>query len=216
MRWKAVIFDMDGTLLETEFMVIEAGLKAMASMQLEPRRDLLESLVGIVTADAAPIFREIYGPGFSMQELERHWDHHLAGKFDADIPLRPGVDQLFAHLETLGMPRALATNSRTTVAHNHLAKAGIAAFFEHRHIHGRDHVAHPKPAPDLFLHAARVLGVAPADCLVFEDSDPGATGAVAAGMTCVLVPDQREPHFAGPHMRAPDLISGARLAGLME
>lgn len=216
MRWKAVIFDMDGTLLETELMVIEAGLEALTSLGLPPRRDLLESLVGLVTAQAAPIFEDAYGPDFSMQELEKHWDRHLAGRFNSRIPLRPGVERLLARLDELRLPRALATNSRTAVAHNHLQKAGIASFFDTRHVHGRDHVASPKPAPDLFLHAARGLGIAPEDCLVFEDSDPGATGAVAAGMTCILVPDQREPHFTGPHLRAPDIISGARLAGLME
>lgn len=216
MRWKAVIFDMDGTLLETELMVIEAGLEAMASLRLAPRRDLLESLVGIVTAEAAPMFQEAYGPGFSMAELEEHWDRHLARRFDSKIPLRPGVDRLLAHLDELRLPRALATNSRTEVAHSHLRNAGIVSYFKTRHVHGRDHVTHPKPAPDLFLHAAEGLGIAPEDCLVFEDSDPGATGAVAAGMTCVLVPDQRMPQFSGPHLRAPDILSGARLAGLME
>ncbi len=215
MRWQAVIFDMDGTLLETERMVIASGLDAMAALKLPARRDLLESLVGTITRDAAHLFEDAYGAGFSMDDLEAEWDRSLARRLAQGIPLRPGASALLAHLDQIGLPRALATNSRTRAAHDHLAKAGIAGFFAEHHIHGRDRVALPKPAPDLFLHAAEGLGIAPAQCLVFEDSDPGATGAVAAGMTCVLVPDQRPPAFAGPHIRATSLIEGARIAGLM-
>lgn len=215
MRFQAVIFDMDGTLIETERMVIDSGLDAMVALRLPPRRDLLESLVGTITRDAEPLFHEAYGAGFSMKALEEEWDRSLAARIAHGIPLRPGVNALLSQLDELGLPRALATNSRTQVAHDHLARAGIAGFFAESHIHGRDHVANPKPAPDLFLHAASVLGVDPAACLVFEDSDPGATGAVAAGMTCVLVPDQTAPQFAGPHIRAGSLLEGARLAGLI-
>lgn len=216
MRFQAVIFDMDGTLIETERMVIESGLDAMAALRLPPRRDLLESLVGTITRDAAPLFEEAYGAGFSMDALEEEWDRSLAARIARGIPLRPGASALLAHLDRLNLPRALATNSRTSAAHDHLGRAGIAGFFAEPHIHGRDRVKNPKPAPDLFLHAAEVLSVDPASCLVFEDSDPGATGAVAAGMTCVLVPDQRPPQFAGPHIRAGSLLEGARLAGLID
>lgn len=215
MRFQAVIFDMDGTLLETEAMVIASGLDAMEALELPPRRDLLESLVGTITRDAAPMFEEAYGAGFSMDALEAEWDRSLADRLAQGIPLRPGASALLAHLDHIAMPRALATNSRTAAAHQHLARAGIAGFFAEHHIHGRDRVTHPKPAPDLFLHAAEGLGIAPEDCLVFEDSDPGAIGAVAAGMTCVLVPDQRAPSFDGPHVRASSLLEGARIVGLM-
>ncbi|MBW7921891.1 MAG: HAD family phosphatase [Rubellimicrobium sp.] len=215
MRFQAVIFDMDGTLLETEAMVIASGLDAMAALDLAPRRDLLESLVGTITRDAAPVFEAVYGAGFSMQALEAEWDRSLAARIARGIPLRPGASALLAHLDRIGMKRALATNSRTVAAHDHLARAGIRGFFADEHIHGRDRVEHPKPAPDLFLHAAETLGVDPDDCVVFEDSDPGATGAVAAGMTCVLVPDQRPPAFSGPHVRAASLLEGARAVGIM-
>lgn len=216
MRWQAVIFDMDGTLLETERLVIEAGLTAMTAHGLPKRRDVLEQLVGTVADESMFLLRAAFGPEFDQTAFEATWECEFSTLLESGIPLRPGVRDLLAHLDAIVMPRALATNSRTSAARVHLARAGIAAHFPARHIHGRDQVARPKPAPDLFLLAAQTLGVSPADCLVFEDSDPGAEAAVAAGMTVVLVPDQRKPRFNHAHHVAPSLLDGARAAGLME
>ncbi len=216
MRWKAVIFDMDGTLLETERLIVDAGITAMQLLGVPPKRELLEGLVGTVSADAGGYFLAAYGQDFDFAGFETHWGAEFNAAIARGIPLRPGVEDLFDHLDRIAMPRALATNSRTAAAVDHLGKAGILRRFPTAHIHGRDHVARPKPAPDLFLHAARGLGVDPADCLVFEDSDPGADGAVAAGMTVVQVPDQRPVASVGAHHVARSLIEGARAAGLME
>jgi len=215
MRYDAVIFDMDGTLLETERMVVQAGLAAFRAMGLPERRDILEGMVGTV-GDTSATFRAALGADFDHPAFESHWQVALDAALAAGIPLRPGVTDLFAYLDAIAMPRALATNSRTIAAHEHLARAGIAHHFDPAHIHGRDRVTRPKPAPDLFLHAARTLGADPARCLVFEDSDPGALGALAAGMTVVLVPDQRVPGDIGVHHIADSLITGARAAGLMD
>lgn len=216
MRWKAVIFDMDGTLLETERLIVDAGIAAMERLGVPPKRDVLEGLVGLVSADAGRHFTAAYGPDFDLLGFETRWNAEFTAAIARGIPLRPGVEALFDHLDRLAMPRALATNSRTKAAVDHLGRAGILRHFPTAHIHGRDHVARPKPAPDLFLHAASTLGIAPADCLVFEDSDPGAEGAVAAGMTVVQVPDQRPAGNTGAHHVARSLIEGARAAGLME
>ncbi len=214
-RFDAVIFDMDGTLLETERMVVQAGLSAFRRMGLPERRDILEGMVGTV-GDSFAVMRAAFGATFDHGAFDAHWQEAVDRAFAAGIPLRPGVPDLFAHLDAIAMPRALATNSRTDAAHRHLAAAGIAGHFDVAHIHGRDRVARPKPAPDLFLHAARGLGADPARCLVFEDSDPGAEGALAAGMTVVLVPDQRLPGPVAVHHIAESLLAGARAAGLMD
>jgi HAD superfamily hydrolase (TIGR01509 family) len=215
MRFDAVIFDLDGTLLETERIVVEAGLAAFRRMGLPERLDLLTAMVGTVGDDGTAAMRAAFGARFDRAVFDDHWQVEVDAAFAAGIPLRPGVPDLFVHLDALAMPRAVATNSRTEAARRNLATAGIVHHFDPAHIHGRDRVARPKPAPDLFLHAAHGLGADPARCLVFEDSDPGAAAALAAGMTVVLVPDQRAPGPVPVHHLADNLLAGARAAGLI-
>lgn len=215
MRFEAVIFDLDGTLLETERLVIDAGLLAFGRLGLPPRRDVLESMVGHSGAEGEALLRAAFGPAFHLAAFEAALDDAIPGLMAQGIPLRPGVTELLDHLAAIAMPRAVATNSRTEHARENLATAGIAAYFDLAHIHGRDRVARPKPAPDLFLHAAAALGASPARCLVFEDSDPGTIAAHAAGMVVVQVPDQRAAGTRLAHVLADNLLDGARSAGLM-
>lgn len=215
MRYDAVIFDMDGTLLETERLVIDAGLVAFRTLGMPPRRDVLESMVGHSGAEGELLLRAAFGRTFDREAFDAACSAAFSTVLAQGIPLRPGVTELLDHLDTIAMPRAVATNSHTDHAHENLATAGIAAYFQRHHIHGRDRVAQPKPAPDLFLHAAAVLDVHPARCLVFEDSDPGTIAAHAAGMTVVQVPDQRPAETRLAHVLADTLLDGARAAGLM-
>jgi HAD superfamily hydrolase (TIGR01509 family) len=215
MPFDAVIFDLDGTLLETERLVVGAGLTAFRRMGLPERLDLLTAMVGTVGDDAEAAMRAAFGAAFDRRVFDGHWQEAVDAAFAAGIPLRPGVTDLLEHLDVIAMPRAVATNSRTAAARRNMATAGIAHRFDPAHVHGRDRVERPKPAPDLFLHAARGLGADPARCLVFEDSDPGAEAALAAGMTVVLVPDQRAPGPVAVHHVAHSLMAGARAAGLL-
>ena len=215
MRFRAVIFDMDGTLLDSERLVVDAGMATLARMGLPPRREALLAMVGMVGNHADDTLRAAFGPRFDIALFEQTWREVAADAFDRPIPLRPGARTLLDHLDRLALPRALATNSHTTSARKHLTLAGIGGYFDLAHIHGRDRVARPKPAPDLFLHAARVLGIAATDCLVFEDSDPGTAAALAAGMTVVQVPDQRPAASDAAHVIAASLLDGARAVGLL-
>lgn len=215
MRFAAVIFDLDGTLLDTERLIVSTGDAVLAAMGYPGGRAILERMVGTVGDDIADVLRANYGPHIDPARFEREWAAAFEGALLRGIPLRPGVSALLDHLDELAMPRAVATNSNTHQARTNLDRAGILPRFHVDNIHGRDRVTNPKPAPDLFLHAAAGLCVDPAACLVFEDSDTGATAAVAAGMTVVHVPDQRQPGATPAQFIAPDLIAGAVAVGLI-
>jgi HAD superfamily hydrolase (TIGR01509 family) len=126
------------------------------------------------------------------------------------LPLKPGVPDLLA---AFGQPRAIATSSTRRQADRKLAQSGLAAQFAHVIVF--EDVTRPKPAPDPFLLAAARLGVAPARCVAFEDSETGAMSARAAGMTVVQVPDMQPGTGRFADLVAPDLLTGARGIGLI-
>ncbi len=107
------------------------------------------------------------------------------------IPLKSGLAEFLAAVDSLGLKKAIATSTSRQRALYKLNLAGVPGTIEI--LAGGDEVAHGKPAPDLFLLAAERLGIPPAECLAFEDSDPGVLSARAAGMRVVIIPDQKRP-----------------------
>ena len=214
MRFDGVIFDMDGTLLDTERLVIEAGQAAFAELGVTEPSGLLESFVGQTADQCLQLLRAAFGPDFDKPRFDAVWDQHVRTAFDDGIPLRPGVAELLTRIGDMGLPIIVATNSRHAPAVRNLETAGLNGHFPARRVIGRDNVPAPKPAPDMFLLAADRIEVPPARCLIFEDSDPGVAGAVAAGITVVQVPDQRPPATDAADLVAETLLDGAERIGL--
>ncbi len=213
--YRAAIFDLDGTLIDSERLIIEAALAAFADLGFPPRRDLLVAMVGAMEDPGYPHLVAAFGPGFEAAAFDAAWARAAAPLFAADVPRRPGALRLLSALREAGIPVALATNSGTASATRKLAAAGLGAFFTPATTFGRDTVALPKPAPDMFLAAAAALGVVPAECLAFEDSDPGVAAALAAGMDVVQIPDQRPPATNAATLVAGGLLEGAVAMGLI-
>lgn len=214
--YAAVIFDLDGTLIDTESLSIRTGLAVMADMGFAVAREVLTGLVGIDEIEGQRRLSAHLGPSADIALIDREWRAASRRAHEAGIPAMAGAGALLTEIARRGLPRGVATNSLTEAAGRKLRAAGLAGFFDADHVLGFDAVARAKPAPDLFLEVARRLGADPTRCLAFEDSDPGCEAALAAGMTVVQVPDIVPARAGHAHHLAATLLEGARAAGLID
>lgn len=212
-RFSAALFDLDGTLIDTERLVIDAAIQTLAGRGHRVERSFMVSLVGIAEVEGHRRLCTHLGVDVDYQSFNADWSRAIQHAYGSGIPLMPGVGTLLDILAAQGVPRAVATNSSTKGALRKLGLAGISVHFEH--VIGFDAVALPKPAPDVFLAAAAQLRVDPAQCVVFEDSDTGVAAALAAGMVVVHVPDMAPPTRFDAHHRAASILDGARACGLI-
>jgi len=188
---KAVVFDMDGLLFDTERLYEKAFISAAAQLGHQADREIFARLIGSPWPHNKRVLLAHYGPDFRVDELVEVWVGHFKRLVEIDLPMKPGVLELLAVLDEKHLPRAIATSSsHDTVAH-HLAMHRLAERF-HAVVAEGDY-AEGKPAPDPFLRAAAKLGVAPSDCLALEDSFNGVRAASAAGMMTFMVPDILQP-----------------------
>lgn len=184
---EAALFDMDGLLLDTEALYIQAMQAAALRLEREMPLTFCHSMVGIPGRECNLMIEEFYGEGFSIEEFRGHFSARIRELLDEHIPVKPGAIELLDFLEARGVPRAVATSAGRQTAEHHLGRAGLLDRFQA--LATRDDVTHAKPAPDVYLEAARRLGVAPERCVAFEDSNVGLTAAHAAGTMAFFVPD---------------------------
>ncbi|MBA2587629.1 MAG: HAD-IA family hydrolase [Alphaproteobacteria bacterium] len=179
--FKAVIFDCDGVLVDSEKIALAVELEMLAEQGLTfERSDYVQRFMGLSTyAYHAAIDEESQKRlGRPIAEVIRQ-SERLRAVMVAELTEVPGAVHAVAALK---LPKAIASSGSMPGMERKLKSTGLWDHFA-PHVYSADHVANAKPAPDLFLHAAAALAVAPADCLVLEDSVNGVLGARAAGMT---------------------------------
>ena len=191
-RPTAVIFDMDGLLLDTEPLAARAWSEAASALGVEFDEALALAMVGRNFADCAAMVRARYAASDPVDALLDRW--HAA--YDAivardGVNVKPGAIELIDWLERNAISRAVATSTRRERARAKLVDAGLISRF--RDVVGGDEVARGKPEPDIYVEAARRLGVRADECFALEDSVPGVRAALAAGMTAIMVPDMHGP-----------------------
>jgi HAD superfamily hydrolase (TIGR01509 family) len=183
----AVIFDLDGTLVDSEPNYYEAGRLTLAEHGVP---DFTwaehESYVGISTHETVVLWRERYGLRASVDELLAATNRRYLELARARTRAYPEMRKFVELLAAEDVPMAVASGSSPEAIDAILAGTGLEAFLHT--VVSADDVARGKPAPDVFLEAARRLGADPADCVVLEDAAPGAAAAAAAGMRCIAVP----------------------------
>jgi len=188
---KAVVFDMDGLLVDTETVVYRAMQRAAGGIGGEMPFATFQRMVGLQHAASDLIVLEHFGEGFDLEAWSAAVSAHFREEMAAGIALKAGVVEILDQLDALGLPRAIATSSSLESVRQSLGPHSLVDRF-HALI-TRDVQTRGKPHPDPFLKAAEALGVDPADCLALEDSHNGVRSASAAGMMTVMVPDMLDP-----------------------
>ncbi|MFZ5636061.1 MAG: HAD family hydrolase [Pseudomonadota bacterium] len=187
---EAVLFDMDGLMLDSERAIIDCWREAAAERAVEVDDDLWFRMIGMHEKDYVPLMLRTMRED-QVRTLREACYARYHRRIEDGIPLRPHVMEVLGDLQARAMPRAVVTSTQRMRADRKLETSGIASFFEVV-ITGSD-VIEPKPAPEGYLKAAAALGVDPARCVVFEDSAFGVRAALAAGMTPIQVPDLIAP-----------------------
>ena len=192
MKFSAVIFDMDGTMLDTERTYREVFNRAAADCEVEFPESLHFELLGRNSKDTERHLLARWNDAELCERFLERCRHHHKECFDAQpLVIKPGLLELLDLLEERMVPKIVATSTRRSNAIPRLIKANLLHRF--LTVTTGDQVQNGKPAPDLFLLAASTIDVAPEKCLVLEDSEAGVAGAHAAGMTVFMIPDIKQP-----------------------
>ncbi|PPD29254.1 MAG: haloacid dehalogenase [Methylomonas sp.] len=187
MRFRAIIFDMDGLVLDSESGYFAAWRQAAIEMGLQLDLAFCHGLSGTQGSEISQRLLAHYGPDFQLERFyELSKSIWLRQVQQQGIPVKSGFYQLISLVNRLNLPYCLATNSRRVDALQCLNWAGLEGVFERMIC--REDVSEPKPAADIFLKAAELLNTAPEQCLVLEDSPVGVAAASAAACHCLFVP----------------------------
>lgn len=185
---KAVIFDMDGLMFDTEGIWEACWLPACQEVGVALHPALADTCRGSSGPELHKNIRSLYGEDFDAPRLADTL-YRLAGEeFHKKVPAKPGLYELLDYCKAHGLPMAVASSSPIEMINEHLTHHGIGEYFDFLAAGGM--VAHTKPAPDVFLLAAEKLGFAPGECLVLEDSYNGIRAGAAGGFITVMVPDR--------------------------
>lgn len=189
MKFGAVLFDFDGVLVDTEWSIYQAWLKTFQAHGHELPLDIYTRCIGSDFATWSPKthLEDLSGLDFDWHDLDTRRQDTIMAELVGEQTMT-GTLPLLEKLRTSGIRRAVVSSSSHHWVDGWLDKLAFAHYFEL--VICRGDAAKIKPAPDLYLEAAKRLGLAPQDCLVIEDSLNGMHAAKAAGMTVWIVPNR--------------------------
>lgn len=192
---KALLFDMDGLLLDSERVVQESWNAAGEALGYGKVGEHIYNTLGINAAGRKEYFNNVFGTGFPYEEFQKLSRKAFFNVADQEgIPLKPGAKELIFYAKQMGYKVGLVTSSRKEYAVDALKKAGIFSYFDGC-IFG-DMVSKSKPDPEIYEKGYKMLGEEPEWCVAFEDAPAGVMAASAAGIDVIMVPDLVQPDDA--------------------
>lgn len=190
---KAVLFDLDGTIIDSEWFYYKgwkAVLEADYGIQLDSHT-WLASFAGKTELQGFRVLQELYGFDGDEEQFFRQKKARIAAQYEEEeVALMPGVHELVTYLHKEGIIMAVVTSSLRPVTEYNLTKNSLLDYF--KILVTRSDVTHPKPAPEPYELCIQRLGIEASQCVVLEDSVTGATAAKAAGLTCYGVQSHEE------------------------
>lgn len=190
---KAVIFDMDGVLFDTERMYLNAWKLLGDKYGFCDAEQSAIECIGLSFADSSELLKKKYGEDFKLSEYQKEIHCMVTAKMFRDgMPLKPGAKEILQYLSDRGYPLGLASSTLADRVHQFLERAGLKQYFDI--IVGGDMIEHSKPNPQIYLLACEKLGYKPENTVVVEDSRNGILSAYNAGMITFMVPDIVRPN----------------------
>ena len=191
-RPAGVIFDMDGLMFDTERLTIPFWTEVGKTFGYNITFDIVLRMVGISGEKSRLVLLEEFGEDFPYDEIRDGFRARVKKEFEKNgVPHKPGLVFLLDRLFAAKIPMAVATSTRKDTAVEMLERAGVLDRFTA--VTGGGEVANGKPAPDIFLLAAKKLEQSPSNCVGFEDSTAGLRGLHAAGIRSIFIKDVIEP-----------------------
>lgn len=187
----AVIFDMDGVLLDTEPLYKKAMYQACADLGFEMTDELHSSTIGAPGDIGNKMTMDYFGEKFPIDLYNEYTRKTMVALTADEVPVKPGVRELLFELNTRDIPTAVATSTGSPTAPDRLKRAGLYDLFQT--VVTRNDVTNGKPHPEPYLTAAARINIDPTTCIALEDSHNGIRSAHGAGMMAIMVPDLLQP-----------------------